>query len=106
MEAIVVQAALIEVLQEIQRLSDEECPTITGITKPLEALPKFDSVIWPVAIGMIAQKLDITIANDINIFCRENSCDALTIEETVALIIKLADAQTPVTKPSMTVNAK
>lgn len=96
MDPNIVHATLVEVLQEIQALSDEECPEITGITKPLEALPKFDSKIWPVAIGMIAQKLEITIANDVNIFCREKSCDALTIDETVALIIQLVETQTPV----------
>jgi hypothetical protein len=96
MDPNIVHTTLVEVLQEIQTLSGEECPEITGITKPLEALPKFDSKIWPVAIGMIAQKLEITIANDVNIFCREKSCDALTIDETVALIIQLVEAQTPV----------
>lgn len=102
----IVHTALIEVLQEIQTLSGEECPEITGVTKPLEALPKFDSKIWPVAIGMIAQKLDIAIANDVNISCRKKSCDALTIDETVALIIELVGAQTPISQPSVIAGAK
>lgn len=106
MEPVIIHTALIEVLQEIQKLSDEECPEITGTTKPLEALPKFDSKIWPVAIGMIAQKLEITIANDINIFCREKSCDALTIDETVAKIIQLVEAQTSISKPAVAVSVK
>lgn len=104
MEPDIVHAALIEVLQEIQNLSDEECPEITGTTKPLEALPKFDSKIWPVAIGMVAQKLEITIANDINIFCKEKN--ALTIDETVARIIQIAEVKTPTSKPSVKVSAK
>ncbi|MGZ5043195.1 MAG: hypothetical protein ACXV8P_00260 [Methylobacter sp.] len=104
MEPDIIHTALIEVLQEIQNLSDEECPEITGITKPLEALPKFDSKIWPVAIGMIAQKLEITIANDINIFCKEKN--ALTIDETVALIIQIAEVKMPISTPSIEVGAK
>lgn len=106
MEPAIIHTALIEVLQEIQKLSDEECPEITGITKPLEDLPKFDSKIWPVAIGMIAQNLEITIANDKNIFCRKKSCDALTIDEIVASIIQLVETQTLDSKPSGMVSAK
>ncbi len=93
MNADIAKAALVEVLQLIQTLSGEDCPSITGATKPTEDLPKFDSKIWPVAIGMVAKKLEITIANDVNIFCREKSCTALTIDETVAILIKLADTQ-------------
>jgi hypothetical protein len=102
----IVHAALIEVLQEIQILSGEECPEITKETKPLEALPKFDSKMWPVAVGMVAQKLEITIANDVNIFCRKKSCQALTIDETVALIIELVEAQTPISQPSVIAGIK
>jgi hypothetical protein len=88
-----VQNALVEVLETIQAASGLECPPIVGATKPLEALPKFDSKIWPVAIGMLADKLGITIADDVNIFCREKSCIALTINETVALVVELANIQ-------------
>lgn len=94
MNADIAKAVLVEVLQQIQSISGENCPTITGTTKPTEDLPKFDSKIWPVAIGMVAKKLAITIDNDVNIFCREKSCIALTIDETVSILIKLADAQT------------
>lgn len=93
MNANIVQAVLVEVLQLIQTTSGEDYPSITGTTKPLEDLPRFDSKIWPVAVGMIAKKLEITIANDVNIFCRIKSCIALTIDETVAILIKLADTQ-------------
>jgi len=93
MNAEVAQAALVEVLQLIQAASGEDCPPITGATKPLEELPKFDSKIWPVAVGILSNKLGIVVANDVNIFCRENSCDPLTIDETVAVVVKLADKQ-------------
>jgi len=93
MNAALVQSKLVEVLQNIQAASGLECPPITGTTKPLEALPQFDSKIWPVAIGMLAAELGIAIADDVNIFSREKSCDALTIDETVAMVVNIATAQ-------------
>ncbi len=92
----IVQAALVEVLQLIQATSGEICPSIIGTTKPLEDLPKFDSKIWPVAIGMIAKKLEINIASDVNIFCHVKGCIPLTIDETVAILINIADTQAAV----------
>lgn len=103
MNATLVQAKLIGVLQNIQAASGLDCPTITGATKPLEALPDFDSKMWPVAIGMLEAELCMSIANDINIFCREKDCVPLTIDETVALVVALANKQAPtVTKMGIT----
>ena len=93
MDTTLVHRKLVEVLQNIQLTSGLECPPIVGATKPVEALPKFDSKIWPVAIGMLAAELGITIADDVNIFRREKSCIALTIDETVAMVVALAEAQ-------------
>ncbi len=104
MNAVLVQSKLIEVLQNIQAASALECPPITGATKPLEALPQFDSKIWPVAIGMLAAELGIVIANEINIFSREKGCVALTIEETVEMVVGIATAQVP--SASKVVNAQ
>lgn len=92
MNAALVKTKLIEVLQSIQATSGLECPKIVGATKPLEALPKFDSKIWPVAIGMLEAKLDITIADDINIFRHKKGCVPMTIDETVMLVVELAAA--------------
>ena len=93
MEANAVRVALVEVLQNIQTLSGLECPAIAGTTKPIEDLPKFDSKIWPVAIGMLGVKLGITIANDVNIFRREKTTIALTVDEAVAIVVALAETQ-------------
>jgi hypothetical protein len=86
-----VQAKLVEVLQTIQAASGLECPQLSGSTKPIEELPQFDSKIWPVAIGMLAAELGITIADDVNIFRQENGRIALTISESVAMIVELAN---------------
>jgi hypothetical protein len=93
MDTTLVHRKLVEVLQNIQLSSGLQCPLIVGSTKPLDDLPKFDSKIWPVAIGMLAAELGITIADDVNIFRREKSCIALTIDETVAMVVALAEAQ-------------
>jgi hypothetical protein len=95
MDANVVRAALVEVLQNIQTSSGLECPPILGATKPIEELPKFDSKIWPVAIGMLGVKLGITIANDVNIFRRDKTTIALTIDEAVAIVVALAETLPP-----------
>lgn len=104
MQQDIVRATLIDVLQSIQKDSDLECPPITGATKPVEELPNFDSKIWPVAIGMLASKLGISIANDVNIFCRKKTCIALTIDETAALVAELT--QNTITLVTNSVNAK
>lgn len=93
MDAAQIQATLVQVLQNIQATSELECPPLAGTTKPIEELPKFDSKIWPVAIGMLGAKLGITIANDVNIFRQDDSSVALTIDEIVAKVVALAGAQ-------------
>lgn len=93
MDAALIHSTLVEVLQNIQATSELECPPLGGGTKPIEELPKFDSKIWPVAIGMLGAKLGITIANDVNIFRQDDSCVALTIDEIVAKVVALADTQ-------------
>lgn len=93
MNAALVRKTLVEVITNIQAASGLECPPLDGSTKPVEAIPKFDSKIWPVAIGMLAAALSITIPDDVNIFRRDKSCIALTIDETIAIVLALADAQ-------------
>ena len=95
MNAEMVRDALVEVLKHIQASSGLECPAVLGTTRPIEELPKFDSKIWPVAIGMLGAKLGITIANDVNIFRREKSTIALTVDEAVAMVVALAGTQPP-----------
>lgn len=92
MNAELVEAKLIEVLEGIQADSGEDCPLIVGETKPIEELPQFDSKVWPVAIGMIAAELNINVPDDVNIFRGEEGADALTISQIVARLLALAEA--------------
>ena len=95
MNSTLIQANLLEVLQTIQTTSELECPPLIGTTKPLADLPEFDSKIWPVAIGMLGIKLGISIPPDINIFFKDDSTTALTIDEIVAKVLTLiAEDQT------------
>ena len=88
-----VKTKLVEVLANIQAASGLDCPPLGGGTKPIDELPKFDSKIWPVATGMLAAGLGITIPNDVNIFRPNKDGPVLTIDETVALVVTLAEAQ-------------
>jgi hypothetical protein len=42
---------------------------------------------------MLGAKLGINIANDVNIFRQDDSCIALTIDEIVAKVVALVEAQ-------------
>jgi hypothetical protein len=87
-----VKEKLLIVLQAVQSGSGLTCPHLTGSLKPIEDLEGFDSLVWPVAIGMLAAELDINIPDDVNIFASDNGEIPLSIDETTALVCKLAQA--------------
>lgn len=93
MDANIVKAKLIEVLQTVQSLSGEDCPAIDGATRPVDALPKFTSKIWPVAAGMLGLALGKSIPCETNIFVDEQSKEPLAINQTVALVLKILEKQ-------------
>lgn len=93
MDASIVKAKLIDVLQTVQSLSGEDCPAIDGATKPVDALPKFTSKVWPVAAGMLGIALGKSIPCEANIFVDEQSKTPLAINQTVALVLKILEEQ-------------
>lgn len=93
MDADLIRKTLEEVLTEIQVSGELECPSLDGLLKPIEALPEFDSKIWPVAIGMLGAKLGIDIPADVNIFRKEGTDIALTIDEIVVNVAAIAAEQ-------------
>ena len=93
MNAAQIQKELIEVLQGIQSASGLECPPLAGGSKPIDALPQFDSKIWPVAVGMLGVQLGIDIPADVNLFRRDKTTIALTIDEAVQMVMDLVKAQ-------------
>src|SRR5215469_5203589 len=84
---------LIAVLSQIQADSALECPPLSGATKPVENLPKFDSKVWPVATTILAKEIDATIPNDVNIFVDETSKLPRSIDETAAFVCDLLNKQ-------------
>ncbi|GAY20379.1 hypothetical protein [Sphingobium fuliginis] len=93
MDANIIKAKLIEVLQSVQALSGEDCPAIDGGTKPAETLPKFTSKVWPVAAGMLGIALGKSIPCEANIFVDDDTKAPLAINQTVALVLKILEAQ-------------
>lgn len=93
MDANTVKAKLIEVLRHVQSLGGEDCPAIEGGTKPAEALPNFTSKVWPVAAGMLGIALGRSIPCEVNIFVDDDTKIPLAINQTVALVLKILEAQ-------------
>lgn len=93
MDPIALKEKLIVVLGQIQTDSGLECPSLTGATKPIENLPKFDSKVWPVATTILAIEIGATIPNDVNIFVDETTKLPRSIDETVAFVCNLLKKQ-------------
>jgi len=86
-----VKDKLIEVLDQIQADSGLECPVLTGATRPVGSLPKFDSKIWPVATTILATEIPVEIPDDVNIFVDETTKLARSIDEMAAFVCSLAE---------------
>ena len=93
MEPAALRGKLIAVLGQIQADSGLECPPLTGATKPVESLPKFDSKVWPVATTIFATEIGAAIPNDVNIFVDETTKLPRSIDETAAFVCDLLKKQ-------------
>lgn len=90
------KAAVVSVLGQIQKRSGLACPPLNDSSIPPNVLPKFDSTVWPVAITLIARKLNVDIPKAVHIFGGENGAPLLTIAESAALICKKALPKQPI----------
>lgn len=93
MDPATLKEILIAVLGQIQADSGLECPALTGATKPVENMPKFDSKVWPVATTILATEIGATIPNDVNIFVDETTKLPRSIDETTAFVCNLLKKQ-------------
>ena len=93
MEPDALKSKLIAILYQIQADSDLECPPLSGATKPVESLPKFDSKVWPVATTILATEIGAAIPNDVNIFFDETTKLPRSIDETAAFVCDLLKKQ-------------
>jgi hypothetical protein len=93
MDPAALKETLIAVLRQVQADSGLECPSLTGATKPVENIPKFDSKIWPVATTILSTEIGALIANDVNIFVDETTKLPRSIDETTAFVCELLKKQ-------------
>jgi hypothetical protein len=93
MEPSTLKEKLIAVLGQIQVDSGLECPPLTGATKPVGDIPKFDSKVWPVATTILATEIGASIPNDVNIFVDETTKLPRSIDETAAFVGDLLKKQ-------------
>lgn len=85
-----VKAALIQVISDIQKNSALTCPPLEGTTIPLSDVPQFDSKIGAAAASKLAKALVVEIPNTVNIFVDNKSKANLTIDQTVALVVRIS----------------
>ena len=86
MDAATLKEKLIALLGQIQADSGLECPPLTGATKPVNNIPKFDSKVWPVATTILSTEIGAPIPNDINIFVDETTKLPRSIDEIAAFV--------------------
>jgi hypothetical protein len=91
MDATIATDAVRQVLQQIQASQQLACPVIVDAIRPIRDLKNFDSPMSIAATGMVGRKLGLKIDPKTNIFGNKKGLH--TIEETVALLCKLADEQ-------------
>lgn len=89
MDPTTLKETLIAVLSQIQADSHLECPPLTGATKPVEEIPKFDSKVWPVATTILSTEIGALIPDDVNIFMDETTKLPLSIDQSVAFVCAL-----------------
>lgn len=88
-----VKEKLMSILGQIQDDSDLDCPLLIGSTIPVEDLPGFDSIVWPVAITLLATEIGMKIPNETNIFVDEDSKAPYSIDEIVDFVCDLSRRQ-------------
>jgi hypothetical protein len=82
---------LIAILRQIQADSGLECPPLTGATKPVESIPKFDSKTWPVATTILATEMGASIPNDVNIFIDKATKLPRSIDDIATFVCELLE---------------
>jgi hypothetical protein len=85
-----VRTRLIDVLRLIQEESGHPEVEITETTCPVIDLIGFDSKMWPVSMGMLADELDIDIPLNVNIYLTPDGKRKLTIGEIAARVLTFA----------------
>jgi hypothetical protein len=82
-----VTAALMRVLDRVQKTSGLESPVLAPSSVPKHVLPKFDSTVWPVATSWLGKDLGFRIDNDVHVFGGKGGKPLLTIAESAGLVL-------------------
>jgi len=90
MNRVEVKEKLSAVLSRIQAESRLECPPLTGGTKPIGEIPKFDSKVWVIAISLLSMEIDVHIPNGVNIFVDKGTKVPRTIDQVAAFVCEWA----------------
>ncbi len=90
MDPKIVEQALKDVVEDIQNNSGLDCPPLSGETKPADEVPKFDSKVWIAATTLVADKLNIEIPDDQNIFVNADTKKSMNISEIARFICTIS----------------
>ena len=94
MDTTIVEQALKDIIADIQTISGLDCPPLTGETKPADEVPKFDSKVWIAATTLVADKLNIEIPVDQNIFVNAETKKSMNISQIAQFICMIASSTT------------
>jgi len=89
MDSTIVKEKLIALLGRIQVDSGLQCPPLTGATKPVGNIPKFDSKVWPVATTILSTDIGAPIPKDVNVFIDDRTKLPRSIDEIAAFVCEL-----------------
>jgi len=93
MNSATLKEKLIAVIGQIQASSNIECPPLTGTTRPVDDVPKFDSKICLVATTILSTEIGVAIPNDVNIFVDKTTKTPRSIDEAAAFVCELLQKQ-------------
>ena len=93
MEPTALRDVLIALITQIQADSGLECPPLTGDTKPVGGIPKFDSKVWPVATTILSTEIGAPIPNSVNIFINPVTKHSRSIDEIAVFVSDLVKTQ-------------
>ena len=94
MDPTALQEKLITVLSQIQVESGLPRPSLTGVTKPVDDIPGFDSKVWPVATTILAQEIGAEIPDEVNIFVEDQE-KPRSIVQIVDFVCTLLNQRSP-----------
>ena len=89
MDAAQIRDQLFAVIAEVQEISGLECPVLNGNIRPARDVKDFTSEVWPVAIAMLEERIDIQIPEDENLFYDDKAKTALSIDQCVQKVLSL-----------------